>query len=115
MSGLIYKICAEDLWRRAEAAGRFEGASVDIADRFIHFSSAAQVRETAARHFCGQDRLVLVAVDPEELGDKLKWEPSRGGALFPHFYGALPMSPVRYVQELPLDPAGRHVFPATIP
>ncbi|GAA0259970.1 hypothetical protein LNAOJCKE_2594 [Methylorubrum aminovorans] len=111
---LVYKICPRDLWRNAEALGRFTGAPVDHADGFIHFSTADQVVETAARHFAGQDDLLLVAVEGDDLGPALRFEPSRGGALFPHLYGDLPLSAVRSVTALPLDPEGRHVFPAEI-
>lgn len=111
---LIYKICPRDLWREAEGAGRFAGAPVDVTDGFIHFSTAAQVSETAARHFAGQGDLLLVAVEAEALGGALRFEPSRGGDLFPHLYGALPLAAVRSVAELPLGADGRHVFPAEI-
>ena len=111
---LVYKICPRDLWRDAEALGRFTGAPVDHADGFIHFSTAGQVVETAARHFAGQDDLLLVAVEGDDLGPALRFEPSRGGALFPHLYGDLPLSAVRSVTPLPLGPEGRHVFPAEI-
>lgn len=111
----IYKICPQALWREAESAGRFDGAPVDLADGFIHFSSAAQVRETAARHFAGVGDLLLIAVDPDALGSSLRWEASRGDALFPHLYGSLPMSAVRSAAPLPLGPDGNHVFPADIP
>jgi uncharacterized protein (DUF952 family) len=114
MSEPIYKICPRALWREAERAGRFDGAPIDFADGFIHFSTAAQVRETAARHFAGIDDLVLVAVDAETLGTALRYEKSRGGALFPHLYASLPMSAVRGVVDLPLV-AGSHVFPQGIP
>ncbi len=115
MPSLIYKICPEALWREAEASGRFEGAPVDRADGYIHFSTAAQVRETAARHFSGQGGLVLVSVDAEALGGDLRYEPSRGGGLFPHLYAALPLSAVRRVEALPLGPDGAHRFPAGFP
>src|SRR3712207_1696845 len=108
---LIYKICPQALWQEAEAAGRFEGAPVDRADGYIHFSTAAQVRETAAKHFAGQDDLVLVAVEAEALGASLRHEPSRAGELFPHLYGVLSVASVRWVRPLPLGPDGRHVFP----
>jgi uncharacterized protein (DUF952 family) len=111
MHSTIYKICAEDLWSEAEAKGRFDGAPVDLADGFIHFSTADQVAETAARHFAGQDRLLLIAVDAGALGEALRYEPSRGGALFPHLYGPLPLSAVAWVKPLPLGAGGRHVFP----
>lgn len=111
---LIYKISPGKDWQQAEARGRFSGAPVDLADGFIHFSAAEQVRETAAKHFAGQDGLVLVAVDAEALGEGLKWEPSRGGALFPHLYGDLEMSAVRWVRELPLGADGAHLFPEAL-
>ena len=114
MATIIYKICDAALWRAAEAAGAFRGAPVDIADGYIHFSTGAQVRETAARHFAGAGDLVLAAIDAEALGASLKYEPSRGGALFPHLYGALPMSAVLWVKPLPLGPRG-HVFPEPLP
>jgi uncharacterized protein (DUF952 family) len=106
----IYKICPATLWRAAERAGIFHGSEIDFRDGFIHFSTAAQAAETAARHFAGQRDLVLVAVDAAALGARLKWEPSRGGALFPHLYGALDLAAVRRVDPLPLGPDG-HVFP----
>jgi uncharacterized protein (DUF952 family) len=110
----IYKISSAALWREAERAGAFTGAPIDVADGFIHFSTAAQVAETAARHFTGATDLVLVAVDAAALGAALRYEPSRGGALFPHLYGTLPLSAVRWVKPLPLGPTG-HVFPELPP
>lgn len=107
----IYKIATTEQWRAADAAGRFDGAPVDLADGYIHFSDAASVRETAARHFAGQAGLVLVAVEAERLGPALRWEVSRGGALFPHLYAPLPLTAVTSVAPLPLGPDGRHVFP----
>lgn len=107
----IYKIATVAQWRAAEATGVFEGAPVDLADGFIHFSTAAQVPETAAKHFAGQSGLLLVAVDEAALGEGLHYEVSRGGALFPHLYGPLPLSAVRRIKPLPLGPDGRHVFP----
>lgn len=111
MTATIYKICDSALWREAERAGVFTGAPVDQADGYIHFSCPAQVAETAARHFAGQDGLLLVAVDAAALGPALRHEPSRGGQLFPHLYGTLPLSAIRWVKPLPLGPDGRHVFP----
>jgi uncharacterized protein (DUF952 family) len=108
---LIYKICPEPLWAEAQRSGSFAGAPIDLEDGFIHFSTADQVRETAARHFAGQDGLLLVAVDGKALGPGLRYEPSRGGDLFPHLYGALPLSAVRWVKPLPLGPGAAHVFP----
>ena len=108
---LIYHICRAEEWAEAEAAGRYQGSSQDRADGFIHFSGRDQVIESAAKHRAGQDGLVLLSVDPAALGDALKWEPSRGGLLFPHLYGPLPLEAVRKTEPLPLGPDGRHVFP----
>ena len=108
---LIYKICPEKLWREAEAEGVFKGAAIDLSDGFIHFSTAGQARETAARHFAWQDGLLLIAVDEAKLADGLKYEVSRGGALFPHLYSELALDAVAWVKELPLGTDGRHVFP----
>lgn len=106
----IYKIVSQAAWRAAEAAGVFDGAPVDLADGFIHFSTAAQVEETAAKHFAGQSDLLLVAVDAASLGAGLKWEPSRGGALFPHLYAPLDPRAAVSVRPLPLAGDGRHDF-----
>ena len=108
----IYKICPETLWREAEKAGVFRGSPVDVQDGYIHFSTAAQVAETAAKHFAGQDNLQLVQVDTTRLGERLRWEASRGGALFPHLYGDLDLAAAIKVMHLPLGENGRHVFPA---
>ena len=89
---LIYKVCTASEWRDAVTAGTFRGSAVDLRDGFIHFSTAEQLAETLRRHFAGQRDLVLVAVDPETLGDRLRWEPSRGGDLFPHLHGELPVA-----------------------
>jgi len=111
---LIYKIAPAKLWHEAEAQGAFKGSPVDIADGFIHFSTAEQTRETAARHFAGQDDLLLAAIDPERLGPALRYEPSRGGALFPHLYAALPMTAVLWVKPLLRGKDGHHLFPDEI-
>src|SRR5580693_8264105 len=108
----VYKICDAAAWRSAECLGEFAGAPVDLADGYIHFSAAEQVEETAAKHFAGQRDLVLVAISADALGPALKWEPSRGGALFPHLYGKLPLGAVRWTKPLPLGQDGQHVFPA---
>lgn len=108
---LIYKILPRSLWQEAEEQGVFKGAPVDLADGFIHFSSADQVRETAARHFAGQPDLLLAAFDSGLFGDALKWEPSRGGDLFPHLYGELDPASAVWVKDLPLASDGTHVFP----
>jgi uncharacterized protein (DUF952 family) len=109
---LIYHMCREEEWRAAAPTGCYAGSSQDAADGFIHFSTAAQIVESAARHRAGQSDLVLLAVDPARLGSALRWEKSRGGALFPHLYGALSCAAVRRVFPLPLGADGRHVFPA---
>ena len=111
----IYKICPAELWREAERAGLFRGAPVDLEDGYIHFSTAAQVAETAAKHFAGQSDLLLVAVDDGSLGSALRYEPSRGGALFPHLYGPLPLTQVLWVKPLALSADGRHLFPELAP
>jgi uncharacterized protein (DUF952 family) len=111
MHRTIYKICPAALWRAAEAAGRFDGAPVDLADGFIHFSTGPQAVETAARHFAGQNELLLIAVDAGALGEALKYEVSRGGALFPHLYAPLDLGAVKWVKPLPLGADGRHAFP----
>ena len=111
MDNFIYKICPAPLWRAAEEAGQFDGAPVDRADGFIHFSTAAQLMETAEKHFAGQDGLLLIAVDPAKLGAALKYEPSRGGELFPHLYAPLALTAVTWVKPLPLGSDGKHVFP----
>lgn len=111
MSAIIYKIVPASLWQSARAKGSFEGAPVDFADGFIHFSTADQARETAAKHFAGQSNLLLIAIDGAALGDALVYEPSRGGQLFPHLYAALPLDAVLWEKALPLGADGLHVFP----
>ncbi|MQT12703.1 DUF952 domain-containing protein [Segnochrobactrum spirostomi] len=108
---LIYKIAEAEAWAAAESLGRFDGAPIDLADGYIHFSTAAQLAETAAKHFAGRDGLVLVAVDADALGDALVYEPSRGGALFPHLYGPLLVSAVRSVRPIVRDADGRAILP----
>jgi uncharacterized protein (DUF952 family) len=108
---VVYKILAAQAWAAAERAGAFAGAGVDLADGYIHLSSAEQAPETAARHFAGVAGLVLVAVDAAALGAALKWEPSRGGETFPHLYAPLAAARVLWVKPLPLGADGRHVFP----
>ena len=107
---LIFKIVAAEAWRAAAAAGVFLGAEVDRTDGYIHFSTAAQAPETAAKWFAGRADLTLVAVEADALGPALRWEPSRGGALFPHLYGALPLAAVVWSRPLALGPDGRHDF-----
>lgn len=109
---LIFKIVPKALWQSAEDTGVFTGAPVDLQDGFIHFSSAETVKETAAKHFAGQEDLLLVAVDPQDFSEEqLKWEVSRGGALFPHLYGHLPVSLAKWIKPLPLNSNGQHQFP----
>jgi len=99
---VLYKILRRELWARAQSEGRMPWAPVDVADGFVHLSAADQVRETAAKHFAGQPDLVLLTVDPDRLApDTLRWEPSRGGALFPHVYGDVPLDAVARVDPLP--------------
>ena len=92
-----YKILTADQWAQFQSDGIFTGAPVDLADGYIHMSTAEQLGETLAKHFAGQSGLVIATIDLSQLGDALKWEVSRGGALFPHYYGALPMAAIRAV------------------
>lgn len=106
----IYKIVSRSDWRTAEASGVFSGAAIDLADGFIHFSTAEQVEETAAKYFAGQTDLLLIAVNAAKLGEALKWEASRGGALFPHLYAPLSFEAVARVDPLSIAHDGRHDF-----
>lgn len=108
---VIFKICLAAEWEEARRTGFLHGSAVDRRDGYIHFSTAEQVAETAARHFAGSDGLVLAAVRADALGPALRWEPSRGGALFPHLHACLPLAHVLWVTALPLDATGVHVFP----
>ena len=108
---LIYHMCKRAEWEAARAAGSYAGSSQDAADGFIHFSSAAQIVGSAAKHRTGQSDLVIIEVDVDALGAALKWEESRGGQLFPHLYGKLTVGAVRRVAPLPLGVDGRHLFP----
>ncbi len=109
----IYKIVPRRLWD--EAAEAFTGAPVDLADGFIHFSTAAQLADTAAKHFAGQADLLLVTVDAARLGTALRWEASRGGALFPHLYAPLPLDGVASVRPLPQRADGSHDMTGLVP
>ena len=111
MKTLIFHMCKREEWQTAIEKGLYAGSSQDQADGFIHFSTADQIIDSAAKHRAGQEGLLLLAVDIHMLGDNLKWEQSRGGALFPHLYGELPVSAATQVYELPLGPDGKHVFP----
>ncbi len=107
---LVYKIVPALLWREAEGAGFFAGTEADRADGFIHFSTAEQTRETAEKYFVGQDGLILVAADKNRLGDALRFDPARGGRLFPHLYSTLRLDAVVWAMPLRLLPDGRHDF-----
>ena len=111
---LVYKIFRRPEWDAFRAAGQTRGAPVDLADGFIHLSTAAQVAETAARHFATESDLVLVTLHSEALGPALKWEPSRGGQLFPHLYRPLALAEVQHDTSLPLGASG-HIFPEGLP
>ena len=111
MAGLIFHLCRRDEWEEARSPEAYAGSSQDRQDGFIHFSTAEQLPESARKHRAGQPDIVLLAVDPALLGDTLKWEPSRRGALFPHLYGPLPVSAVRWTKDLPLGPDGIHILP----
>jgi uncharacterized protein (DUF952 family) len=111
MTTHIYRLLDASVWNAAQRSGSFAGTEHDVRDGFIHFSTAGQVAETAARHYAGRQDLVLLQVSAEKLGPALRWEPSRGGALFPHLYGDLPVAAVERVDPLPLMADGRHQFP----
>jgi uncharacterized protein (DUF952 family) len=111
----IYKVLAREEWQAAQRDGTFKGSAVDLADGYIHFSTAPQLRETVRRHFRGQPDLLLLSVDPGALpADALRWEPGRGGDLFPHLYAPMPLSAVRRSDELPLD-GEQHRLPDHVP
>lgn len=108
---VIYHLAREAGWRDATRSGTYTGTAEDRADGYLHFSTADQVAGSAAKHRRGETGIILVAVDTERLGDALRWERSRGGALFPHLYGALPMASVLWSKPLPLGRDGLHRFP----
>lgn len=107
---LIYKIFRADEWAALQANGETAGAPIDITDGYVHTSTAEQAKETAAKHFAGEDGLVLLALESDSFGDELKWEPSRGGQLFPHIYRNLRMTDIIWQKPLPLVD-GTHQFP----
>lgn len=111
---IAYKILTADQWAAFDAQGRFDGAPVDLADGYIHLSTASQLGETAERHFAGQRGLICAAINLDALGDMVRWEPSRGGALFPHVYGVLPRSAVLAAGSMPIGADNRHVLPADV-
>lgn len=102
----IYKIAGRSAWVEASAAGIYRGSLDDLRDGFIHFSTREQLVETARKHYCGREDLVLIAFDAQRLGEGLKWEASRGGALFPHLYADLPTASALWVRDLPLRSDG---------
>jgi uncharacterized protein (DUF952 family) len=108
---VIYHLARDAGWREAERSGTYTGTAEDRADGFLHFSTAAQIVESAAKHRRGESGIVLVAVDAARLGAALRWEPARGGALFPHLYGDLPLASVLWSRPLPLGDGGLHRFP----
>ncbi|WP_163999542.1 DUF952 domain-containing protein [Pyxidicoccus caerfyrddinensis] len=113
----IYTLVRGEDWRAAEAVGEYRGSADDQRDGFLHFSTAAQVRASAARHRAGEPDLFLVEVDVAALGDALRWEPAASGSrpgLFPHLHGSLPLGAVRSVTKLGLNPDGTHAFPVSI-
>lgn len=117
MEPLIYTMVRAADWREAEALGEYRGSADDRRDGFLHFSTAAQLRESAAKHRAGEADLLLVEAEAAALGPALRWEPAAGGkrpGLFPHLYGPLPLSAVRSVAALPLGPGGAHRFPPAI-
>jgi uncharacterized protein (DUF952 family) len=115
MTGPLYKVLRVVEWQAAEQAGRFAGSPDDRRDGFIHLSTAEQVRATVAKHFVSEDYLVLAAVDPDALGERLRWEVSRGGTLFPHLYGELPLTAVIGLASVQRDAENEPIFPEEIP
>lgn len=105
-----FKIVDADEWAAAEATGSYEGSAVDLADGYIHLSAADQLAETVRKHYAGRENLLLLTVDLTALGETLIWEPSRGGALFPHVYGPLPVSAVSSKQSFSVAADGAMVF-----
>lgn len=110
---IAFKILSRADWRAALAEGRYDGSPVDVADGYIHLSAADQLEATAAKHYAGQTELMLVEVDLTALGDALIWEPSRGGALFPHIYGPLPVAATRAARALSVTADGRMIVEGT--
>ncbi len=107
----IYKITPRAAWKEAEDQEVFKGAAIDLEDGYIHFSTAQQASETAAKHFKNEEDLLLVAVDTSQLGDALKWEVSRNNALFPHLYSSLDLKHVLWARPIPMGNDGVHILP----
>ena len=114
--GSLYRISSREDWLAAEREGAFRGAAHDLRDGFLHLSAPHQVAGTLATHYAGTAGLVLLTVDGVALAAShtLKWEPSRGGELFPHLYASLPVALVTRVSPLSLDASGKHVLPAEV-
>jgi len=108
---VIFHICPRAEWEEAQRAGRYVGSAASLRDGFLHFSTASQIVESAAKHWAGKEDLILLAADEAALGGSVKWEKSRGGALFPHVYGPIPLTAVTWSKRLPLGADGRHAFP----
>jgi Uncharacterized protein conserved in bacteria len=115
MTDIVYKIVPETLWRQAKETGVFEGAEIDLKDGYIHLSTGTQAKETARLHFAGVTGLILVALNVHALGDALKFEPSRGGDLFPHLYAPLSLKAVLWEMPLLVGVDGEHAFPEKMP
>ncbi|HZP09323.1 DUF952 domain-containing protein [Methyloceanibacter sp.] len=111
MDGTVYKVMTRADLAEAKAKGRFDGSADDLRDGFIHLSAADQLEGTLAKHFAGREDLVLLAMDSERLGERLQWEPSRGGALFPHLYGPLEFDALLWDEPLPIGQNGQHLLP----
>ena len=114
MSKPVYKILADAAYEAAKTEGQVVGTADDLRDGFIHLSAGHQVAETLAKHYATQEDLLLLAVDADRLGTGLKWEESRGGDLFPHYYGPLPLGAVLWAEPLQLDEDARHILPEGI-
>ncbi|WP_420419440.1 DUF952 domain-containing protein [Pacificispira sp.] len=108
---MIYHLAKQQAWQAAQQSGRYTGLEADRADGFLHFSTAEQIAESARKHRAGEADLVLLGVEEAPLGETLVWEKSRGGALFPHVYGDVPLDAIRLAAPLPLGADGAHVFP----
>ncbi len=108
---ILFKIIDADVWDEAVVAGQFSGAAIDLRDGYIHLSTSAQTKETARLHFAGVSNLLMVAIDETSVAKNLKWEPSRGGQLFPHVYGMIDPAQILWAKPLPWD-GGAHAFPA---
>ena len=111
---MVYKIADAEAWRNAENSGQFDGSPDDRRDGYIHFSTTEQLAATLLKHYTGRSRLILAAIDSAKLGEALRWEPARGGELFPHLYGPLPLRAVLWFRPITIDSQGRHVLPAEI-